>query len=363
MQLITDILVAIVASYLAFTNFLALKIETFFTSPSSTISIEENQEEKASILSSLPSIFGTDTIPDILLKNKDYQKASVVESSLNHTVEDPLLAIVNIFCTFTTPTTIRTTTGTGFFVHSNGVILTNAHVAQYLLLEKTELLGEAECLVRTGNPARAEYKAELLYIPPTWIKKNASLIDDKAPSGTGERDYALLYVSNSVNHTPLPTQFPALAVNTDLLPVTIKGNEVTASGYPATDLIKNGAETPLLPRSATTSISDLYTFGSNYADIFSIKGSKVGAEGSSGGPIMTNDGQVIGMIVTRGNDETDGPGSLRAITLSHIDRTIKEETGFSLNNNLNGSIEKRSQVFTETLAPFLVELLSTELRN
>ncbi|MBP9836369.1 MAG: trypsin-like peptidase domain-containing protein [Candidatus Pacebacteria bacterium] len=363
MQFITDILVTIVASYLAFTNFLALEIESFFTPEPSTISIEKSQEEKVSILSSLPSIFSADTIPDILLKNKDYQKASVVESSLNRTIQDPLLAIVNIFCTFSTPTTIRTTTGTGFFVHSNGVILTNAHVAQYLLLEKTELLGEAECLVRTGNPAKAEYQAELLYIPPTWVQKNASLIDDKAPSGTGERDYALLYVSNSVTRTPLPAYFPALEINTDFLPVTIKGNEVRASGYPATDLIKNGANTPLLPRSATTSISDLYTFGSNYADVFSIKGSNVGAEGSSGGPIVTSNGQVVGMIVTRGDDETDGPGSLRAITLSHIDRTIKEETGFSLNNNLSGNIEKRSQVFTETLVPFLVELLSIELQN
>ncbi len=363
MQFVTDILIAIVASYLAFTNFLALKIESFFTTEPNIISVEENQGAGLSVLSSLPSIFNADTIPDILLKNKDYQKASVAESSLNRTVEDPLLAIVNIFCTFSTPTTVRTTTGTGFFVHSNGVILTNAHVAQYLLLEKTELLGEAECLVRTGNPAKAEYQAELLYIPPTWVQKNASLIDDKAPSGTGERDYALLYVSNSVTRTPLPAHFPALAIHTDLLPVTIKGDEVRASGYPATDLIKNGANTPLLPKSATTSISDLYTFGSNYADVFSIKGSDVGAEGSSGGPIVTNDGQVIGMIVTRGDDETDGPGSLRAITLSHIDRTIKEETGFSLTNNLSGEVEKRSQVFTTTLVPFLVELLSLELKN
>lgn len=363
MQLFTDILITIVASYLAFTNFLALKIESFFTNVQNYTLTEEYENEGVSLIPSLPSIFGTGNIPDILLKNKDYQKASVIESDTNHTVNDPFLAIVNIFCTFTTPTTIRTTTGTGFFIHSNGVILTNAHVAQYLLLEKTELLGEAECLVRTGNPAKAEYEAELLYIPPTWVQKNASLIDNKAPSGTGERDYALLFVKSSITDTPLPAEFPALAIDTDLLPVTLKDSTVTASGYPATDLIKNGAHTPLLPRSATTSISDLYTFGSNYADVFSIRGSNVGAEGSSGGPIITKDGKVIGMIVTRGNDETDGKGSLRAITLSHIDRTIKEETGFSLTNNLSGEVEKRSQVFTTTLVPFLVELLSLELKN
>jgi S1-C subfamily serine protease len=348
---------------LAFSNFLALKIENLLPQPpEENITINQPKEESASI-NSLPSIFNTGNIPDILLKNKEYQQASVAETTINHTVNEPLSALVNIFCTFTTPTSIRTTTGTGFFVHSDGVILTNAHVAQYLLLEKTELLGDAECLVRTGNPAKAEYEAELLYIPPTWMQKNASLIDSPAPTGTGERDYALLYVSQSLTKTPLPARFPALAVDTDLLPITVKGQTVIANGYPATDLIKNGANSPLIPKTATTSISDLYTFGSNYADVISVRGSEVGAEGSSGGPIVTKDGKVIGMIVTRGNDTTDGQGSLRAITLSYINRTIQEETSFSLESNFSGNLERRSQIFTKTLAPFLTELLSLELKN
>ncbi len=364
MQIFVDILVAIITSYLAFSNFLAGQIANLLPNQESKplATLEESKEE-TSLLPSLPSIFNTDNIPDILLRNKEYQQASLAESTQNRTVDNPLQAIVNIFCTFTTPTSIRTTTGTGFFIHSDGVILTNAHVAQYLLLEKTELLGDAECLVRTGNPAKAEYRAELLYIPPTWVQKNASLIDASLPTGTGERDYALLYVSESITDTPLPAHFSALAVDTDFLPITAKGQEVTASGYPATDLIKHGANTPLLPKLAFTSISELYTFGSNYADVFSIKGSDVGAEGSSGGPIVTKDGKVIGMIVTRGDDTIDGQGSLRAITLSHINRTIEEETSFSLEKNASGNIQNRSQIFTKTLAPFLTELLSFELKN
>lgn len=360
MQLLTDILISIIISYLAFTNFLADKIQILFNDDKATIFTNEHNRD-ISLLSSLPSIFNTNTVPDLLLKNKDYQKASVLEANTNQITTDPLSAIVNIYCTFTTPTSIRTTTGTGFFIHSNGVILTNAHVAQYLLIEKTKLLGEAECLVRTGNPAKAEYQAELLYIPPTWIQKNASLIDAKSPSGTGERDYALLYVKSSLTETPLPAHFPALAIDTSFLPTTIRGSEITALGYPATDLIKNGANSPLLPKLATTSVSDLYTFGSNYADVFSIRGSSVGAEGSSGGPIINKDGQAIGMIVTRGNDETDGTGSLRAITLSHINLTIEEESGFSLINHINGNTEKRSQTFINTLAPFLTAILSSEI--
>ena len=364
MHIFVDILVTIITAYLAFSNFLAGQIANLLpnTEYQPEVTIEEHKKE-LSLLNSLPSIFNTGNIPDILLKNSEYQQASVAKSTQNYTVTDPNQAIVNIFCTFTTPTSIRTTTGTGFFIHSDGVILTNAHVAQYLLLEKTELLGDAECLIRTGNPAKAEYRAELLYIPPTWIQKNAPLIDNTAPTGTGERDYALLYVKESVTNTPLPAQFPALAINTDLLPINTKGQGIRVLGYPATDLIKHGANTPLLPRLATSSISELYTFGSNYADVFSVKGSEVGAEGSSGGPIVAEDGKAIGMIVTRGDDAIDGKGSLRAITLSHINRTIEEETGFSLENNASGNIQNRSQIFTKTLAPFLTELLSLELKN
>ena len=364
MQFFVDFLVLILTTYLAFANFLAMKIENLLP-PQEEVAITEEKEEveEVSLFNSLPSVFNTSEIPDLLLKNKEYQRASISTSNVNLTVNDPLKALVNIYCTFTTPTSIRTTTGTGFFIHSDGVILTNAHVAQYLLLEITELLGDAECLVRTGNPAKAEYQAELLYMPPTWVEKNASLIDSKAPTGTGERDYALLYVKNSVTNTPLPAHFPALAINTDLLPITIKGQDVNALGYPATDLIKNGANTPLLPKTATTSISELYTFGSNYADVFSVKGSNVGAEGSSGGPVINKDGEVIGMIVTRGDDEIDGAGSLRAITLSHINRTITEETGFALEKNISGNLPQRSLIFTNTLAPFLVQLLTLELKN
>ena len=364
MHIFVDILVTIITTYLAFSNFLAGHIANLIPNPENEplVTLGEDKKETG-LLPSLPSIFDADNIPDILLKNKEYQQASVAESTQNYTTNNPLEAIVNIFCTFTTPTSIRTTTGTGFFIHSDGVILTNAHVAQYLLLEKTDLLGEAECLVRTGNPAKAEYHAELLYVPPTWVQKNAPLIDASLPTGTGERDYALLYVSKSVTDTPLPARFPALAIDSSHLPISMRGQEVKAVGYPATDLIKHGANTPLLPKIATTSISELYTFGSNYADVFSIKGSEVGAEGSSGGPIVNKEGKVIGMIVTRGDDTTDGKGSLRAITLSHINSTIEEETRFSLEKHASGNIENRSHIFTKTLAPFLTTLLSLELKN
>jgi S1-C subfamily serine protease len=342
---------------LAFTNSLATHLTELFALEST--SIEENLAiDTPPAIVSIPSIFGR-SIPDILLRSSEYQQAALGAAAglTESTTNDPALALVNIFCTFKTPEYVRTTTGSGFFIDPDGVIMTNAHIAQFLLLEKTTTFGETECIVRTGSPAAPRYEAELLYIPPTWVAENASTANDAVPMGTGERDYALLYVSSDVENNPLPAIFPALAFNDDLLPVSVRNDDVTAAGYPAADLIARGPKTDLMARVALTSVSELYTFGSNYADVFSVRGSVVGAEGASGGPIVNQDGEVIGMIATRGDDTNDGIGSLRAITLSHVNRTIEEETGFTLSENLNGNLPYRAEVFAKTMTPFLVSIL------
>lgn len=367
MQFLLEILTASLMGYLAFTNMLATQINVMLGTTPPTTQTEVANDTPAT-LSRLPSEYRQDSlIPDVLLQSADYQEASVISSiETDFTpTSNPLEAIVNIYCTSVTSRQIRTTTGTGFFVHPSGVIMTNAHVAQFLLLEKTGVFGDTDCVIRNGSPASARFKAELLYIPPAWVKANASLVDDRAPSGTGERDYALLYVVSDMDDKPLEEDvtFPALALNTDLLPRSTTETTVTAAGYPAGSLMRDGTDTELLARSADTTVSELYTFDSNYADVFAMRGSIMGEQGASGGPVTASDGRVIGMITTRGDDVRDGAGSLRAITISHVNRTITEETGFSLSSNLSGDIPYKANVFTTTMAPFLTELLVAEIRR
>jgi|AntRauTorckE6833_2_1112554.scaffolds.fasta_scaffold03242_7 S1-C subfamily serine protease len=362
MQFVSDFFVGILTVYISLTNSLAMLISPGdFPEPQNNVPMVTEVDESKGFFSSLPSTIGG-VIPDVLLKSAEYQSAALSNATglTQGNTKNPIDALVNIFCTYTTEDYIRTTTGTGFFVDTDGVIMTNAHIAQFLLLEQTEEFGVTECVVRTGNPASPRYLAELLYIPPAWVQANAGVLYQELPMGTGERDYALLYASRSINNQPLPAEFPALELDDSLLPTSMKNNTVTAAGYPAQDLILNGPDTDLIPREADTSISELYTFGSNYADVFSIRGSAVGAQGASGGPVLNADGEVIGVIVTRGDDTIDGSGSLRAITLSHISRTIEEESGLTFEASLNGNLSYRAQVFREILSPFLLTLLQNE---
>ena len=358
MNFLTDIAIAILTTYLSFTNSLADQIASFLPPEEEREEVTQTDDRAPRGLSKLTSVY--QAIPQILIDNTAYQNASVIDANGQATDSSAVEALVNIFCNYTTEEYIRSTTGTGYFIDSDGIILTNAHVAQFLLLEDIE--GSTECIIRTGNPAEPTYEADLLYISPAWVQKHAELITQDRPQGTGERDYALLYVTSGLDDKPMPRHFPALSFDTELMRINTVNDTVFASGYPAETLFAAGsASAKLVPKQATTSIAELMTFGSNYADIFTIAGSDIGEQGSSGGPVVNEAGDAIGLISTRGDDTAFGEGSLRALTISYIDRTITQETGFTLQDNLGGNLPYRAQLFKDTLVPFLRDRLERAL--
>lgn len=377
LEALGSIVTTILIGYLSLTNSIAHSIEAFITpqeiTPITTesqllkVTVPSEPSEKLSLFSR--TVARATSIPKILRDNSAFQEAALIASTdvtsdipktvTNETIEH---ALVNIFCQYKTDEYIRTTTGTGFFINKKGVLLTNAHVAQFLLLEHVDdSVIDAECVVRTGNPAEPKYAAELLFISPTWILNNAKLIMDEAPRGTGESDYALLYVHKALGTDALPDTFPTLHTYTDFLSKSLTGASVFSAGYPAEKLFREGARAKLTPVVATTTIGELYTFGSNYADIFEISGSSVGEQGSSGGPIVHTEKGALGLIVTKGSDAGGLEKSLRALSLSYIDRTITEETGFTLMQNTQGNLEYRAEVFKKALIPYLSTLLKTEI--
>ncbi len=366
-EIFQQTLISAVVAYLAFTSTLGEYVQALFNDNSNIT------EVSTEIPTPSDTQAPTHVVTDVLRRDANFQRAALIAANQDdheYTAPDTLEteellreSLVNIYCQYKTDTHIRTTTGTGFFINPKGIILTNAHVAQFLLLEESEYApGTVSCIIRSGNPATPRYEAELLYISPNWIFENASLITDEHPRGTGERDYALLYVSASLDKEPLPVRFPALPFDVALLPRNTEGKTIVTGGYPAGALLRSGADAALAPVVAESTIGSLYTFGSNYADLFAVAESPVGEEGASGGPIVeSGTGKAIGIIVTRGDEALEGARSLRALTLSYLDRSMQEETGFSLAQNMQGDVALRGGVFKQAIMPFLAEILAEEL--
>jgi hypothetical protein len=127
-------------------------------------------------------------------------------------------AIVNILCSVRSAGSLRSISGSGVMIDSRGIILTNAHIAQYFLLRDYPSKDSVDCVIRAGSPAEPLYRATLMYLPPEWIDVNASQITAEHAMGTGEYDYAFLRVVSTTDPSgTLPSSFSNIAMNTSSL--------------------------------------------------------------------------------------------------------------------------------------------------
>ena len=299
---------------------------------------DETSEEGTTITEAVGNVVKTLTAPAPI---------PVSPTTLNEQVRNTL---VNILCTPETGGVVSSITGSGVFVDARGVILTNAHVGQYFLLEDYPRPDFLSCIVRAGSPARPAYTAELLYLPPSWIQKNAEKIDDEKPTGNGEHDYALLYVTGVIGQNKeVPTVFPYLPL---LFTEVSEDDEVLVAGYPAGFLGGISITKELHAASSPTRIGELYTYETSTVDIFSVGGSIVAQQGSSGGAVVDTTGNLVGLIVTSTIAPETSSRDLHAVSSSYIARDFEKEAGVSLPTFFSGDLADETARFLDQRIAF-----------
>lgn len=270
-------------------------------------------------------------------------------------------ALVNILCMPRGGGSLSPISGSGVTIDPRGVILTNAHVAQYVLLSEDQSI-DLECQVRTGAPAMAMWTAQVLYIPPAWVNAHASEINTQHPTGTGEHDYALLRITGAVPGQTAPTTFPSLPFDARDA-IGFLGDNVLGASYPAEFLGGMAAENDLYPVSSVSPINQLLTFGTTTVDVIAIGGVIEAQSGSSGGPILNAWGRLIGLITTTSDAPTTAGRDLRAITLSYINRDIQLQSGMDLTAYLSGDLASEEADFNANTAPGLLQKYITLLSH
>lgn len=258
-------------------------------------------------------------------------------------------ALVNILCE-TSEGTLRPTSGSGVFIDPRGIILTNAHVAQYVLLsERSDI--ELSCTVRTGSPAKPHWRARILFFPEAWAKEHAKDILNRRPQGTGEHDYAFLALTESVDGSPLPSSVPYL--NLDAREAIVQTSDrVLIAAYPAEFVGGMTTRNNLFASSAVTSVKQLLTFTENLVDVISLGGTIVAQGGSSGGAVLNEWGYLVGLVVTTTEATTTGERDLRAITPSHITRSLRQHVG----QELSEFLAQDPQQLTAKFSPQTLEI-------
>jgi len=271
-------------------------------------------------------------------------------------------AVVNILCTTKYGGSFEPISGSGVIIDSRGVILTNAHVAQFFLLHDYPTPDNINCVIRTGSPAQAQYTATLLYISPLWILNNAKEIITPEPMGTGENDYAFLLITGRTDPlAALPSSFPYIPISNADQKI---GDQILLASYPAGLLGGIDIQTSLYLTSAYAQVQELFVFdfSDQWIDLFSVPGTVVSQGGSSGGAALrAMDGTLAGIIVTSTAATTTAGRDLRAISIAHIEHSLMAQNIAGFPAILTQNLTTEATDFNTKTAPLLRQKLIQEI--
>jgi S1-C subfamily serine protease len=249
--------------------------------------------------------------------------------------------------------TLRPISGSGVIIDPRGVILTNAHVAQYVLISENPQIN-LTCSIRSRSPASPLWQADVLYIPPIWVNEHYTEINADHVEGTGEHDYALLLVAGDAQGNAITNPLPYLPVDARIN-AAFQGDSVLGAGYPAEFVGGIVAQQGLYAVTSISTIKQLLTFATSSVDVFSIGGVIEAQGGSSGGPVVNAWSYVVGIITTTSEGATTAARDLHALSLNYIDRDITAQTGYGLATLLSGDVKQETVDFSRETGLGLVQ--------
>lgn len=268
------------------------------------------------------------------------------------------MALVNIICAG--ENSIQPVSGSGVFIDPRGIILTNAHVAQYVLLSEDPHV-DLSCSIRSGSPAESRFRARVLYLPRSWVEEHADEINKSRIKGTGEHDYALLLITAGVD-SPLPSTFPFIPIDAREA-IAFTDDTVLTASYPAEFTGGLITQRELYAVSAWAHITELHTFRTGTVDAFSLSSTVGSQSGSSGGPVVNGWQRLVGIITTMSGGTATADRSLQAISLASISRDMQTDTGSTLEQFLTQNIEDLLERFEKIRSGLLNTLVAPLLKQ
>lgn len=265
--------------------------------------------------------------------------------------------VVNVICLQKTATHTKLSTGSGVIISSNGLVLTNAHVAYPFLQSSQFGMSSYSCTVRRENIPNYGYNAELVYYPIDWLNENSEVIKEPSPVGTGENDYAVLLITTPVGPAPKDQLFSSASLSIDAADLKDEVS-VTIAGYPGTNTGVFSVDAQPGLKVADTRIDEYFTFGARTSDVLQTGVNIVAKRGSSGGGVFNN-GELYGLIVTT-NDGADGTYA-NALTLPYIKRDFQNDTGIPFEEFVATSLDTLKQRFASSYKDELKRIISESL--